>query len=392
MIALVSGQRMQNIIPCFQRGLEFAEVHLVRSREADIPGSSLAWAWRDTKNVLASKIRVQDVDPAIDAYDIRAAGKAVGEVLARLRSRGLEPVVNFTGGTKCMAVGAYLAAVEAGCTALYVDTNNERLLWYESAGRMREETFALDRLTADIYLQAYGWQVSDRGKPELVRRCQGIVQLISENWPACVPVFDEWAKSFELSRICNQKAKHAYVELPGTVAPALSARLAQLALGAGLLEKRSGALVPTDDGCQIFKQGRWLELFVLHILQQRLRSPETLNEIWWDVKIDRLQENLPAAPEQAGLHNELDVIFMRRGQLYVIECKSGPLRKDGYLNKLQAMLKLLGGFARIYFATSQPGDKVSETFREWARTYEVKGIYAQENLSEIGRLAVPADG
>ncbi len=51
-------------------------------------------------------------------------------------------VVNFTGGTKCMSVGAFLAAREAGVMALYVDTANERLIWFHpdrqcSCGELR---------------------------------------------------------------------------------------------------------------------------------------------------------------------------------------------------------------------------------------------------------------
>ncbi|NPV30456.1 MAG: hypothetical protein HPY58_12575 [Firmicutes bacterium] len=52
MIALVSEQRMQNVIPCYQAGAAYAEVHLVRSLQADDPGLPHARARLDTIGVL----------------------------------------------------------------------------------------------------------------------------------------------------------------------------------------------------------------------------------------------------------------------------------------------------------------------------------------------------
>lgn len=123
MIALVSEQRMQNIIPCYQEGLAFAEVHLVRSLEAETPGNALSRAWRDTKRALENAVQVWDVPPPVDAFNVSAARAAVKAAIEQLTSKGLRVAVNFTGGTKCMSVGAFLAAMEAGCLAFYVDTD-----------------------------------------------------------------------------------------------------------------------------------------------------------------------------------------------------------------------------------------------------------------------------
>jgi len=191
MVALVSGQRMQNVIPCFQKGLEFAEVHLVRSREADVAGSSMARAWRDTRDTLANAAAVHDAEPAIDAYDVRPARETVRAIIEHLYARGLEPVVNFTGGTKCMAVGAYLAAVEAGCVALYVDTQNERLLWYFPDGRVIAGPFDLKRVDISLYLKAYGLTVSQHGRPELVLRLAPLLETVLAFWPRCASRLEE---------------------------------------------------------------------------------------------------------------------------------------------------------------------------------------------------------
>lgn len=48
MIAIASEQRMQNIIPLFQRGSEFERLWLVQSSDAEHQGSRLFQAVKDT--------------------------------------------------------------------------------------------------------------------------------------------------------------------------------------------------------------------------------------------------------------------------------------------------------------------------------------------------------
>jgi hypothetical protein len=363
MIALISGQRMQNVIPCFQKGLEFAEVHLVRSREADVVGSSMARAWRDTRDTLARAAVVHDAEPAIDAYDIRPARETVRAVLDRLLARHLEPVVNFTGGTKCMAVGAYLAAVEAGCTALYVDTDNERLLWYFPDGRVIAEPFDLKRMDISLYLRAYGLTVSQHGHPERARRLVPLLETVLAFWPRCAFRLEEWAREVKegkkdtLLRLSDDLGLFEERFLGGLVA-------------AGLLEREADGLRPTEGGVR-FLTGEWLELLVYHLLRRRLAGRQRgFDHVWWQVKL-------------AGVENELDIAATGRGRLVVIECKSGDPGGQDTLNRLQALRHRLGLFARLCFVTNRPADGVTGAFRERAREYGIKDIITQENLLKI---------
>ncbi|MGB3218320.1 MAG: hypothetical protein WBD79_13065, partial [Anaerolineae bacterium] len=68
MIALVSEQRMQNIIPMLQANASYDRIWLVRSTDADMPGSRFAKAWQNTSDVLKTVCEVESAEPAVCAY------------------------------------------------------------------------------------------------------------------------------------------------------------------------------------------------------------------------------------------------------------------------------------------------------------------------------------
>ncbi|MEW6574134.1 MAG: hypothetical protein AB1374_10935 [Bacillota bacterium] len=76
-------------------------MYLVRSLQADDSTSPLARAWQDTVRVLQGVVKNENVDPAVDAFDINMTREAVKQTTAGLTARGFKTVVNFTGGTKC---------------------------------------------------------------------------------------------------------------------------------------------------------------------------------------------------------------------------------------------------------------------------------------------------
>lgn len=56
-----------------------------------------------------------------DMPSMSEANRAVSKAIADFQRKGHRPVLNFTGGTKLMAVGAFQAASSAAVTSLYVD-------------------------------------------------------------------------------------------------------------------------------------------------------------------------------------------------------------------------------------------------------------------------------
>lgn len=403
MIALVSEQRMQNIIPCYQKGLAFTEAHLVRSLEAEVSGSSLARAWRDTKRALKVTVQVQDVAPAVDAFNVSAARAAVKAAIEQLTSKGLRVAVNFTGGTKCMSVGAFLAAMEAGCPAFYVDTDHERFLWYGPDREVEERKFDLRPITAPLYLAAYG--LTCKESQEEPQQLSKLLDLILAFWPQCVPTLEEWA---ELAKKGQKLGPYPSLQ-PSSL---FANQFISLLLRYKLLDDKNGKFNFTKRGVD-FLAGDWLELLVYHLLRSRTKSaPAAFDDIRWSVKFERMESEPDKQLQEKGgveneldvvptrvaaarqnknnkVENELDVVLTLRGQLFVIECKSGDLKGragQAMLNKLEALRSRLGRFARLIFVTSRLNSEIPAPFRARAQEYGIRQIVTREDLTRLPAL------
>ncbi|WP_334109906.1 Card1-like endonuclease domain-containing protein [Thermodesulfitimonas autotrophica] len=371
MIALVSEQRMQNIIPCYQKGLAFAEVHLVRSLEAEASGSALSRAWRDTKRALENTVQVRDVPPPVDAFNVSAVQAAVKAAIEQLTSKGPRVAVNFTGGTKCMSVGAFLAAKEAGCPAFYVDTDYERFLWYGPDREVEERKFDLRPITVPLYLAAYGLTYKKSDYQEELQQLSKLLDLILAFWPQCVPTLEKWA---EFAKKGQKPGPYASLQPSNLFAN----QFVSLLLRYKLLDDKSGELNFTKRGVDFFTGG-WLELTVYHLLRSHSNDvAASFDDVQWSVKA-----------ELEGVENELDVVLTRKGQLFVIECKSGDLRGpagQATLNKLEALRFRLGRFARLIFVTSRLDSEIPAPFRARAQEYGIRQIVTRENLTRLPEL------
>lgn len=356
MIALVSAQRMQNIIPILQRDAEYEQLWLIRSTDADVPNSRFALALQQTIEALEGILDVRLADPSVGAYGI-ADTQAI--VATLLRGSGGAAVVNFTGGTKCMSIGAYLAAWQAQADALYVDTANEELLWFYPDGRVQKEGFDLaGKLTVRTYLKANGRNVDERRTQQhsLNHATIDAARRLLSLWPDCIDGLEAFGVAISQGKF----------SLPS---PDLDAPLAAILQAGGLVKKDlAGDWQATPKG-RSFLTGRWLDALVYTCL---LDSGD-----FDDVQLDLRLE---------GVENELDVLATRGGQLALIECKSGDLGGQTTLNKLQAIRSGFGTFTRTFFVSSRDDDQIGRSFRGRAREYGVREIITRESLSQIVAL------
>jgi len=123
MIALVSDQRMQNIIPIFQKGASYNDLTLILSKERRTgkPHPKYEKAANDLKAVLGSRLRVSSSNGLVDPYNIEAIAAKISSLVEKYNGRN-EVVINISGGTKPMAIGALQAAQKMGATCLYTNT------------------------------------------------------------------------------------------------------------------------------------------------------------------------------------------------------------------------------------------------------------------------------
>lgn len=124
LIHLVSDQTMQNVLPIL--ALKPAKVVQIISDGANPRFTAPAERIRDTVALASQKI--SDFRWQLDwltDVDLRSAAPTISEAqeaVATLLKDSPNAVVNYTGGTKNMSIGAWLAASAAKTPALYCDT------------------------------------------------------------------------------------------------------------------------------------------------------------------------------------------------------------------------------------------------------------------------------
>ena len=115
LIQLVSEQTMQNVVPAI--ALKPSRlVHLVTPKVAARSGQIAEAVRQAHVTTDLENIQLSQMPSLAETRD--AIERAIEDVLAA----GDLPVVNFTGGTKLMSIGAHQAAAAAEATSMYVDT------------------------------------------------------------------------------------------------------------------------------------------------------------------------------------------------------------------------------------------------------------------------------
>ena len=158
LIHLVSEQTMPNVLAALASTP--AAQHLIHT-----PRTEPHARWIKRALTRAGLTPVTETTTLSDAPDLRETGTAVRAVIDSANAAGLTPVINFTGGTKLMSIGAFAAAHAARAASLYFDTEHHTIHsgptgvlpspFDQPAVALRA---ARDRLTIDVIAAAHGVQ------------------------------------------------------------------------------------------------------------------------------------------------------------------------------------------------------------------------------------------
>lgn len=123
LIQLISEQTMQNLLPI----LRFRPSHVVHfgtGRTAARSNDIVRAASKCGATFQLERVRLSEMP------SIAETSRAVTRAIAAANAQNRIPMVNFTGGTKLMSIGAYSAAATCSPPAIsfYVDTDDERFV------------------------------------------------------------------------------------------------------------------------------------------------------------------------------------------------------------------------------------------------------------------------
>lgn len=305
--------------------------------------------------------------------------RAVWEVL---RSLSLQPSdechVNLTGGTKMMGIGtfAYFSQAKVPARLYYVSLGQNSYRCIYPFGQEEEWPFSA-QLPVATYLSSYGVELT--AAPHLFAP-SATTQLIYKEY-------------------LRQQVREPYplYSLGGKIryfSKSYSLGTTPLDAVPGLMEWLDILELPLPaDGflsaeMHHYLIGGWLEEWIYHqVMAQRQLSPEA---IALQAGIRRREGG------RKGTQNELDLLFIDQGKLYVLECKTGIGRKHGEvqaqynkaLYKLAALRSDFGLNVHMIFLTisdqlRRGKGPILTPFRRRAELLNID-VWDQQRLSEYG--------
>lgn len=333
MLLLVSGQPMANLLAALEPSLAVGGVDLVVTGEmqaggvgdqlvAVLEGRGLACRWHSVS----------------DPYDPEATRRPVAALLARDSEH---TVVNLTGGTKPMALGAHRAAIEAGVRDILYLVEDGRFRWLE--GQRPPFPVGASLAVAEV-VRAHGFGVVGAAKPsaERVATARALDPLLTggtlHGWNRLLAAVEKASRRGKRWTPAPVPLAAAVSTSPAALPPDPEALRRALALAdaAGLCRLPGDGLVVDTRASHAFLAGGWFE----HLLFDELKTRASA------LGLGDIRANLEVE-DAAGGRNEVDVAAMRGRSLLVFECKTVRLEGGDTVEKASNILYRLGHLRRL---------------------------------------------
>lgn len=352
LIQLVSEQTMQNLLPVLRLEPDKL-VHLVT------PKTAARSSW------IANAAKQRGIKPKVETIHLRAMPEmretynAVKDAILATRETGFAPIVNFTGGTKLMSIGAYAAALnhEHRAISLYVDTQDELFI----DGRTAEGL--IDLLDGDSSFTPLRKSLN----VNVIAVANGRERVTDgEVWKPFIPLAqhmlehpDEEKEVHDAIHGGPSNPGKAFLrgdQFPHTPAPWLELLDRDLVLPPAVLELalRAGLVRPSQAGKCRLPESKRDELQTLADAQSRKqylpdyreryfaaseipsRSLRLLDGGWWEIVVAEAAEQShlfrdlrwsAVAGERQGASLEEDILGIDGVQILCISCKRGGPRQ-----------------------------------------------------------------
>ena len=365
-VLLISDQAAPNLLAALDPDLKPKEAVLVTSRKMRRRAEALGGVLRD----VGITVETVDLD---DEHDFAGLEKALLEI-ADVRN-GPSVALNVTGGTKLMALAAKSIAEAANWGVFYVDVDTDEVIVLDHDRPTRRKLS--EHLRLRHYLRSYGFaiegDIEHRGvEPRHRELLQTLIIQVGRMEQALGQL--NW-----LGQTCeNKRTLRVELSPPQRDNHDLDALLRNFE-GAGVLTVTGDTLQFTSEADRSFACGGWLEQYMY----------DALTEAHGELGVRDKASNLTVA-DASGVKNEIDVAFLARNRLFMIECKTARMdrpeapKANETLFKLAEISKRVGGLgARGMLA---PYRRLRESERRLASALNIEVICDTELAQTRERL------
>lgn len=334
-LCLVSAQATPNLLPLLDESWRPRKVVLACSKQM----KGQAQALRSVIQTKGAGITVKLLDLP-DAYDYAALSEAFLNFLADHADENI--ALNVTGGTKLMAVAAQEVFRAEGKPVFYVSVENDEVL---VIGENSSSRPLRAKLKVHEVLKAHGYAVTVDEHPPITRELRDLTARL----------IDRVAGAGRALGALNGLARSAR-NAPRLAADLTPNQLDSRALGdilaliedADLAHLKGRTLTFKNEESRFFANGGWLEAHVYEALQSVRSQHDNLSDVVMGVRVGFAEGSHRT---QGNDKNEIDVAFLFRNTLHLIECKTANLAQPGSgdddkateaIYKMESLLKLGG--------------------------------------------------
>lgn len=367
-LCLVSAQAAANLLPALDADLKPDLAVLVISK-------SMA-RQADHLSAVLNEVGIKSERLFLDnEHDFEAMQDALMRFAAEHEEGNI--ALNLTGGTKMMALAAQSVATAAGWKTFYVDADTDQATWL-GLGKSRRQPLS-EQLRLRHYLRGYGFMLTQEpSRPHSTPVQQSLTETLIRQIGS---LENPLAQLNWLAQQAEDRRQLAVAMDAGQQDSRSLAALLRHFEDADTLKVDKNIIRFIDEDARSFVKGGWLEA---HVFQ-------ALNTLTGSLSIRDKAANLEVADE-SGVRNELDVAFIARNRLFVIECKTARMdrpeapKANDTLFKLAENCRRIGGLGTRGMLVSYRA--LREPERKLARALNIELICGAEIALLSERLKV----
>lgn len=319
-IMLVSEQAAANLLPALDPSMKPRQAVLLVSPKMAHRAQALQAVLQESGIGVQAITLPDEHDPAaLESLVMDVATQHDGETIA----------LNLTGGTKLMALAAQSVAQAAGWPAFYVDADTDQIIWLD---KTRPAQTLTQQLRLRHYLRGYGYTLRDGiERPQPKPAWQTLVSDLIQNIGSLEDAIGQ------LNHLSQEAQNQLRVKLSPRQSdnPSLDALLRKFEDAKVLSRTGDHVSFPSEDARR-FANGGWIE----H------HSYQTVCQVTGAVGIRDKAANLQVT-DSNGQPNEIDVAFLARNRLFMIECKTARMNHADDLKANDTLYKLAENCRRI---------------------------------------------
>lgn len=328
-VCLISAQATPNLLPVLDERWRPRRVVLASSPQ--MRGAAVALQGVIKRKGIGVEVQILDLP---DAYEYAALSDAFQEFLEA--HRGERIALNVTGGTKLMAVAAQEVFRAYDQPVLYVNVESDEVIVIGQNARSQP---LQAKLRVRELLESHGFEVEQQQHPVVSGELRDLTARVIDHVGSA-------GRALGQVNLLAAQAKDA---------PQLRSKLSDWQLDsrslgdmlalfeeARQLKVKGAAVEFPNEAARTFVNGGWLEVHAYQALKDLQGQHDRITDVVMNAKVQH---------PDGRTRNEVDVAFLYRNTLHLIECKTANLASDGAggddkateaIYKMEALLKLGG--------------------------------------------------